>query len=331
MLSKSEIPNTAFHHKLEVILEQYYEWLKVHNYRVQTIHGYKKCLKKFFQYIQAQDSISMLEHITPKVIYAFQSDLFHHEDEEGNRFSMSTQLGILSTLRGFFKYLYDSGRLAYDPSSTIKMPKRPHRLPYVPSLEEITKLLSAVDTTTPMGFRDRTIMEVLYATGMRAGELCALCQYDVDLNQNQLSIREGKGNKERLIPLGEIAGRYMQEYLTAVRPELAKDAGPSARLRAGIDEVFLSKHGKALLKTDMSQMIRKYRDLAQIEAQLTPHSLRHACASHLLKSGCDIRYIQQLLGHASLSTTQLYTKVEISDLKSVHQRFHPRERLADEL
>lgn len=312
-----------FHHKLEVILEQYYEWLKVHGYRVQTVSGYRKCLKKFFQYIKEQDSISMLEHITPKVIYAFQADLFHHEDEEGNRFSMSTQLGILSTLRGFFKYLYDTERLAYDPSSTIKMPKRPHHLPYVPSLEEIAKLLSAVDTSTTLGFRDRAIMEVLYASGIRAGELCALCQYDVDLNQNQMNIREGKGGKERLVPLGEIAGRYLQEYLVAIRPELVHDQG--------VDEIFLSRHGRALLKTDMSQMIRKYRDLAGIEGQLTPHSLRHACASHLLKAGCDIRYIQQLLGHASLSTTQHYTKVEISDLKTVHARCHPRERLADEL
>ena len=329
MMSTNEIPLRAgntletFHHKLEVILEQYYEWLKVHGYRKETVQGYKKCLKKFYEYIKAQDQVSMLEHITPKVVYAFQSDLFHHEDTQGKRFSMSTQLGILSTLRGFFKYLYDSGRLSYDPSSVIKMPKRGQYLPYVPSLEEVAKLLSSVDTSTPLGYRDRVIMEILYATGIRAGELCALCLYDIDLDQHQMNIREGKGGKERIVPLGEIAGRYLEEYLAAIRPELVH--GP------GIDEVFLSKNGKALLKTDMSQMIRKYRDQAGIEGDLTPHSLRHACASHLLKSGCDIRYIQQLLGHASLSTTQRYTKVEISDLKTVHARCHPRERLADEI
>jgi integrase/recombinase XerD len=316
-------PLESFHHKIDVLLEQYYEWLKVHGYRAQTVQGYRKCLRKFDQYLRAQDSITMLEHITPKAIYAFQSGLYYQEDERGRRLSMSTQLGVLSALRGFFKYLYETQRMTYDPTGTLRMPKRPQRLPYVPTLEEIARLLSAVDTTTAMGLRDRAIMEVLYATGIRAQELCVLCLYDADVANNQLNIRGGKGGKERLVPLGEIAGRYLQDYLVSAREELIADAT--------VEEVFVSKSGKALLKTDMSQMIRKYRDFAGIEGQLTPHSLRHACASHLLKSGCDIRYIQQLLGHASLSTTQHYTKVEISDLKTMHARCHPRELLADEL
>lgn len=314
--------NTALANKLEVLGEQYFEYLKVHGYRQATLVDYRKCLKKFWDYVRNERAITDLSEITPDVIYAYQSHLYYYESQGGRRLSMSFQLGILCTLRSFFRYLYDSGRVSYDPTSSIRMPKRPDRLPYVPTVEEVAKLLAAVDTSTPMGFRDRTIMEVLYASGIRAQELCALCLYDVNLDTREMHIRGGKGGKERIVPLGEVAKNYLEEYLAGVRDELL--AGHT------VDEIFISRFGKALLKTDMSQMIRKYRNLAGIEKPLTPHSLRHACASHLLKSGCDIRYIQQLLGHASLSTTQIYTRVEVTDLKAVHARCHPRERLTDE-
>lgn len=308
--------------KLNLHAEQFYEYLKIRNYREHTIKSYKSGMLKFLEFIQSEE-LRSLDEITQEVIYDFQATLYHHEDEKGKAYAIKTQSAALTVVKSFFKYLYDSGRISYNPAATIKMPRQRHPLPYVPTVEEISKLLASVDTTTPMGFRDRTIMEVLYGTGIRAQELCALCLYDVKLSGRELHIREGKGGKGRIVPLTEIAASYMREYLTAARPKLLQDGS--------VQEVFLSKNGKKLLKTDMTAMIKKYRDLAGIEGKLSPHSLRHACATHLLKNGCDIRYIQQLLGHASLSTTQVYTKVEISDLKAVHERCHPRERMNDEL
>lgn len=307
--------------KLNLHAEQFYEYLKIRNYRGATIKSYKSGMIKFLEYMESE-SLASLEEITPEAVYDFQAMLYRHEDKEGKPYSMRTQSAALSVVKSFFKYLYDTGRLKYNPAMAIKMPRPRHPLPYVPAEEEIARLLASVDTTTLMGFRDRTIMEVLYAAGIRAQELCALCLYDVKLSGRELHIREGKGGRERIVPLTEIAASYMREYITRTRPKLLQ--------YQSVQEVFLSKNGKKLLKTDMTAMIKKYRELAHIEGKLSPHSLRHACATHLLKNGCDIRYIQQLLGHASLSTTQMYTKVEISELKAVHERCHPREQISDE-
>lgn len=305
---------------LPLLIEQYFESLKLQGYRLQTIKSYRSELQKFLKFAE-EEKLTSLEDITPKIVYAFQSELYHYEGKDKKRYSMRTQLAALSTLKGFLKYLFDTQKLENDPGAGLKMPRSGRRLPFVPSVEDVEKLLSIVDTSTPLGFRDRTIMEVLYASGIRAQELCGLCLYDVAPGGRELFIREGKGGKQRVVPLGTIAADYLKEYLQTQRPKLSEDIS--------VDEVFVSKNGRPLLKTDMTAMIKKYRDFAGVEGKLSPHSLRHACASHLLKNGCDIRYIQQLLGHASLSTTQVYTKVEISDLKEIHERCHPREKMLD--
>lgn len=306
--------------RLKLLTEQYLEHLKIQGYRSQTIRSYRSELQKFIKFTE-EEKLADLNDITSQIVYAFQSELYHYEDKDGKRYSMRTQLAALSTLKGFLKYLCDMQKITTDPSAGLKMPKTSHRLPYVPTVDEVAKLLSSVDTSSAIGFRDRTIMEVLYASGIRAQELCGLKLYDVAPGARELYIREGKGGRQRVVPLGAIAADYLKEYSTTHRTKLIED--PT------VDEVFISKNGRPLLKTDMTAMIKRYRDLAKIEGKLSPHSLRHACASHLLKEGCDIRYIQQLLGHASLSTTQVYTKVEISDLKEVHQRCHPREKILD--
>jgi integrase/recombinase XerD len=162
-------------------------------------------------------------------------------------------------------------------------------------------------------------MEVLYATGMRNAELRKLSIYDVDLKNEEITIMHGKGNKERVVPMGAIAGEYVREYLKVIRPELVR--------HEQIKMLFLSQHGKPLWQGDVIAMIKKYVKQAQIEKDIHTHTFRHTCATHLLQGGCDIRYIQKLLGHESIISTQLYTKVEIGDLKKVHERFHPRERL----
>lgn len=310
----------SFDDELLLWTERYYEHLKMHGYRMQSVRNYRFALQKFTEFAQREHLRSM-EEITAEIIFAFQSELYHFKDSAGRPYAMRSQLAALSALKGFFKYLCDKEALAHNPALGLKMPKQAYRLPYVPGMEEITRLLASADTTKPLGFRDRTIMEVLYATAIRAQELCGLCLYDVDLEDNVLHIREGKGGKERVVPMGEMAAGYVQEYLIRVRAGLLQSDH--------YDEVFLSRYGKPLRKLDLPSILQKYRQRAGIEGKLTPHSLRHACASHLLKEGCDIRYIQQLLGHASLSTTQVYTRVEISDLKAMHERCHPREKISD--
>jgi integrase/recombinase XerD len=177
--------------------------------------------------------------------------------------------------------------------------------------------------TTPLGLRDRAILEVLYSTGIRNAELRALQLYDLDLDRGLLRINEGKNAKDRVVPLGRAACNYLREYLTEARPRLLKARGAEATTE---QLVFLSRTGRPLWTLGVIYPIRKHARRAGIEKTITPHTLRHTFATHMLQGRADIRHIQAMLGHASVATTQIYTRVEVTDLKAVHRRCHPRER-----
>jgi integrase/recombinase XerD len=197
--------------------------------------------------------------------------------------------------------------------------RRRDRLPKaVLSVRQMRQLLSSPDTETMLGIRDRALMETLYSTGIRVGELEQVFVPDVDFTAQTLHIRHGKGRRERMVPLGETATLWVKRYLNEARPKLAKGKEYERAL-------FLVQRGRPLMQTQIREILRMYQRRCCLKKSVTPHMLRHACATHLLKAGADIRLIQELLGHARLDTTTIYTRVVPVDLKAMHSRFHPRE------
>jgi integrase/recombinase XerD len=226
-----------------------------------------------------------------------------------------TTARLLSSLRRFYRYLVREGRLSGDPTVRIDAPRIGRPLPDSLSEEEVETLLGAPDIGEALGLRDRAMLELLYACGLRVSELVNLSMEQVDLTQGVVRLM-GKGSKERLVPLGEEAADWLQRYIAQSRPELA--AGASAR------SLFITRRGKAMTRQAFWYRLRHYAVKSGINKMLSPHTLRHAFATHLLNHGADLRVVQMLLGHSDLSTTQIYTHVARERLKELHARHHPR-------
>jgi integrase/recombinase XerD len=221
----------------------------------------------------------------------------------------------LSSFRRFFRYLVREGALKEDPTAQIAMPKIGRSLPRSLSEEEVEALLGAPAVSDPLGHRDRTMLEVLYATGLRVSELVNLRHNQVNLNQGVIRIL-GKGNRERLIPLGEEAVRWLNEFARGPRNEILLDRST--------DYLFPTRRGDRMTRQAFWHIIKRYARKASIDKDLSPHTLRHAFATHLLNHGADLRVVQMLLGHSDLSTTQIYTHVARERMKDLHSQHHPR-------
>ncbi len=221
----------------------------------------------------------------------------------------------LSSFRRFFRYLVREGIVRDDPTAQIAMPKIGRSLPKSLSEDEVESLLTAPVVTDPLGHRDRTMLEVLYATGLRVTELVNLKHNQVNLNQGVLRI-VGKGNRERLIPLGEEAVRWLQQFCGGPRMEIL--------LERQTDFLFPTRRGDKMTRQAFWHIIKRYARKAGVQKELSPHTLRHAFATHLLNHGADLRVVQMLLGHSDLSTTQIYTHVARERMKELHSQHHPR-------
>ncbi len=221
----------------------------------------------------------------------------------------------ISSLRRFYRWRLREGYIVSDPSAQIKSPSVTKILPNALSEEEVEKLLVAPDCGAVLGLRDRAMLEVVYASGLRVSELINLLMGQIDLRIGVIKVL-GKGNKERLVPVGEQAIDYIEQYLASARHSLVS-AKQSSHL-------FLSNRGSGMSRQAFWQMIKKYTRIAGIQTIVSPHSLRHAFATHLLNHGADLRTLQMLLGHTDLSTTQIYTHVATARLQSIHQKHHPR-------
>lgn len=237
--------------------------------------------------------------------------LAHLQNAHRARTSISR---MVSSLRQFYKFMQRRGRVKVNPLDLIKAPKQHRQLPTVLSNDEVVALIDSIDTKQKLGIRDRAVVEVLYATGMRISELCNLT-----LSQLHLSVHliqpHGKGNKERIVPVGQIAEEWLKKYLQTVRPHL---------IRAETPYVFLNAHGGQLTRQAIWQLLKKLARRAGINKDVTPHTLRHSFATNLLNNGADLRVVQELLGHSDISTTQIYTHVSQAHLQSVYQKYHPR-------
>jgi integrase/recombinase XerD len=323
--------NESQRQRLKLMAERFSEWLEAINYSPKTRVNYTRDVKLFLAWLSENTSLNSLVEVTPAHLQQYQIALYNfarHDDKEAatkekaalKRLSVGTQANRLAAVRKFFSWLWSEQQIAYNPASTLQLPKQPQRLPRgVLTKSEARRLIEATPTTKPRDIRDRAILETLYATGIRRAELIALTIYDADLQTATLRIEHGKGNTKRVVPLTQSAIAALKLYLEEARALFVQEAG-QVRL-------FVStRSGGPLDDDDIVRIVAKAANRAGIRKHVTPHTLRHTCATHLLKGRADIRQIQKLLGHRRLSSTEVYTRVELSDLHEVIARCHPREK-----
>lgn len=271
-----------------------------------TLQAYRSDLKKLERFLT--DSGKSLEQATEQDLLEFSLN----QTQQGQ--SLRSNARFLSAARKFYRFLLHRGIRHDDPTTSIRTPKQPRSLPKGLSEADVEALLEAPDTSAAIGLRDRCMLEVLYATGLRVSELTGLRLSEVSLRQGVVRIT-GKGNKERLVPMGEEAMDWLQRYLRHGRVEFGG---------ADSDIVFLSGRGKQMTRQTFWYRIKHYATQANLHAELSPHTLRHAFATHLLNHGADLRALQMLLGHSDVATTQIYTHVARARLQALHAQHHPR-------
>ncbi len=303
-------------------LVDFLAWTAARQYSAMTVKARRIELGYFIDWCEER-SIRRPDEVTRGILERYRQHIFQYRRKtDGAPLSHQTQAKRLISVRAFFQWLARQHHLLYNPASELELPKQQQRLPrHILSVAEVEQVLNACDTTEALGLRDRAMLETLYSTGMRRAELTNLRADDLDLNRGTVFVRQGKGAKDRVVPIGERACRWVERYLFQVRPDLV-DVDDDGTL-------FLAKHGQGMQAKQLSVIVRNAIGRANLErfADTHPnaacHLLRHACATHMLENGADIRYIQALLGHADLSTTEVYTRVSIQQLKAVHERTHP--------
>lgn len=270
-----------------------------------TLAAYRSDLTHFAVWLDHRNTL--LEQAQDADLRLYLAGLEHN--------SMRTLSRRLSSLRQLYGYLVREGRMLHDPSARIESPRPGRSLPKSLTEEDVEALLQAPSTAVPLGLRDRCMLEVLYATGLRVSELVALTFTQINLRQGLVRVT-GKGNKERLVPLGAEALEWLRKYLEEARPALVKNSA--------VDALFPARNGAMMTRQAFWHLIRRHARQAGITKPLSPHVLRHAFATHLLNHGADLRVVQMLLGHSDISTTQIYTHVARARLKSLHAEHHPR-------
>ncbi len=272
-----------------------------------TLAAYRRDLRRFSTWLDPQDL---------KLASAQRSHIQGFLAAELDRgLSARSVARALSSLRAYYRHLLESGRRADDPAEQVESPKVGRYIPASLAESEVLDLLAAPDTNTPRGLRDRAMLELIYATGLRVSELIGLQESQINLRAGIVRV-VGKGSRERIVPMGEEALEWLQRYLHQARPQLLK--------RVNSDLLFPGRNGARMTRQTFWHIIKRYARLAGIDQALSPHTLRHAFATHLLNHGADLRAVQMLLGHANLSTTQIYTHVAQERLQRLHAQHHPR-------
>ncbi len=283
-----------------------------------TVGAYRRDLARYRGFLGAR-GIGDARQVGEEDVRAFLAALSAARGPEGRPYRASTVSRTLSAVRSFHRFLVREDEAARDPTSAVVRPRVPRRLPRPLSVGEVTRLLEAAGQPTPAGLRDLAMLELLYGSGLRVSELVGLDVDDVDLEGGSLRVL-GKGGREREVPLGRHARRALEAYLTGARPVLA---GPGSR-----GALFLNRRGGRLTRHGCARLLAACARRAGIGRRVTPHVLRHSFATHLLEGGADVRVVQELLGHASVATTQVYTLVTGEHLEAVYAAAHPRARRA---
>jgi integrase/recombinase XerD len=289
------------------------EWTQAVGMSADTARIRQWSLDLFIRWIDER-GIRHPGEVTRPILQRYQRHLYLARKTNGEPLAYSTQVSRLTPLVAFFKWLTREGHILCNPAADLDLPRSPQRLPrHLLSIAQVAQVLNQPDTNTLGGLRDRAMLEVLYSSGIRRSELASLKAPEVDIERGTLMVRLGKGRKDRLVPLGARACAWVRRYLLEVRPELL--SGDTLAL-------FLTNWAQPFEPGELSRLVRRYMHSAGI-AQGSCHALRHACATHMLEGGADIRFIQALLGHSELSTTQIYTHVAIAKLQAVHAMSHP--------
>ena len=304
--------------KIKELIPVYLKNLKVLDRSYYTIRGAKYGLRAFVSFLETEQ-VYGLEDLSVDVLREYQEELAFRLTAKGRLLSRRSQSQHLGVVRGFTRFLKDKDYLVHDPGEAIKLPKKPRRLPKtILSKGEVKRLLAAADMRTNSGYRDRIILEILYDTAIRRAEISHIKLTDLDLAAGYIHI-QGKGNKDRVVPLSKRVCEIVQNYILAVRPSFVNGDDPGY--------LILNRWGAKMNVNGIWAVVKRCARLAGIKKTVTTHTFRHTCATHMLKNGAPIRHIQELLGHESLESTQIYTHVTINDLKAVHAKYHPSENL----
>jgi integrase/recombinase XerD len=278
-------------HPLTRYMHAHFEWMLTHGYSADTVRARRVALRRFITWC-AERHLDDPRGITKPMLERYQKSLFYYR-----------------------KWLARENHILYNPASELVLPKQPKRLPRtLLSVDDIEAILREAEPVTAPGLRDRAMLELLYSTGLRRMEVPHLALYDVDLSRRLVFVREGKGRKDRVVPLGERAAAWVTKYLIEARPAL---------MAADTTALFISDYGEAITPEYLADKVKRYMAFAGIDKPGATHLFRHACATHMLENGADIRYIQALLGHASVATTEIYTHVSIDKLQQIHAATHP--------
>lgn len=293
---------------MKKLIHEFINYLSVERgLAMNTLESYGRDLRQYSQYLQRDEAD--LDTVTRNTIVNY----LMHLQTQGK--ATATIARRLAALKAFYQFLVREKMIKNDPTANLESPKLEKRLPKVLTVGEVERLLAQPAAEEASGLRDRAMLELLYATGLRVSELVSLNVLDVNLETGYIRC-SGKGSKERVVPLGTLAINSCREYLLRGRPKLVKEEREEA--------LFVNHHGHRLTRQGFWKIVKKYAEDARIEKEITPHTLRHSFATHLLENGADLRSVQEMLGHADISTTQIYTHVTKGRLKEVYARAHPR-------
>ena len=300
------------------LLTKFLGYLQIRNYSPRTVSDYGYNLGSFFRFLE-QKAITDVQGITTATLTDFQRWFYYQPTKRGQARGVVNQNLVLATVKSFFRFLKNEGFIHGNPAEAVEYAREPRSLPRnVLTPKEANRIIDSIDTTTALGYRDRTILEVFYATGVRNQELRNLTVADANLEEELLRVNGGKGGHDRVVPLSRVACKFLETYLKGIRPQLV---GGKAT-----DKLFVSFRGNPIDGHTVGDVVKKYARLASVKKHVTPHVWRHTCATHLVKNEANLRHVQDILGHRSLHTTERYLSLTITDLKEAHRKFHPREK-----
>jgi integrase/recombinase XerD len=314
----------------EKLLEKFLDNIKTKGLSERTIKIFRSSVGHFLKYLE-ENEISEITEVTKTIISDYSLSLLTYKaksrgtPDEPKAYKAASRVSLLTAVKRFFKFLRHENILLFDPSVGVTLPKVPKYLSRdIPTLQEVDKILSSIDKSIKWGLRDYAIIETMYSTGLRSSEIVKLKLEDIDFERKFLTVQKGKNGKPRTVPLSKPAVSALTEYIENCRPRFGTQFLIKNQPDNGI--LFLSHRGGGLLTvTSINTIVQVYAKKAGIKKHLIPHSFRYACATHMMKNGADIRFIQEMLGHETLQATQGYTRVVKGDLKRVIKEFHPRE------
>ena len=296
---------------MEQFIREYMTMLKVERTLAQnTLESYQRDLNQYHSFLKDDLKIKSIKNVTLGDIRTYVRYL------SDKAMAASSVKRAISTIRTYHNFLLAEGRMKDNPAQLLDTPKIPQKLPNILTIEEIDTILNIIPNDKPMALRDLAIFEMMYSCGLRVTELCDIKTTDILWDSDIIRVN-GKGNKQRFVPIGPIARDNLKNYLNHKRPSLADK-------NHNVVELFLSQNGRKLTRMMIWILLKKWTDASNLQKKVSPHTLRHSFATHLLEGGADLRSVQEMLGHADISTTQVYTHLDKEHLKEVHRTFHPR-------